>query len=148
MRRAARIDNNQCKPLSEAAIERTLTDFLALDGWRCIKTDPVSDRQRGKGFGELGMADCQYTRYLYGSHNNGNVNKCQCGMREGCACSETIWIEWKSAKGKPKPHQLEWHRAERARGALTLIAGVDFPASVDGFMEFYRKSGLLRRQGL
>jgi hypothetical protein len=33
----------------------------------------------------------------------------------------------------------------RARGALTLIAGEDFPASVDGFRCWYAASGLRRR---
>jgi hypothetical protein len=58
--------------------------------------------------------------------------------------SEVMWIEFKSAKGKPSKHQTEWHTKERARGALTLIAGIDFPASVLGFVTYYRKSGLNR----
>ena len=57
-----------------------------------------------------------------------------------------MWIEHKSPTGRAAPHQKAWHAAERARGALVLVAGEDFPASIDGFMEFYRRSGLMRRK--
>lgn len=126
------------KLISERDIERTCSDWLALDGWRPLKTDPCSDRARGKGFGELGMADRLYLRYWGKAKRDEHIR----GM------GEMLWVEWKGPKGKPRPHQLAWHEAERARGALTLIAGVDFPASIDGFMEYYRKSRLLRRRGL
>lgn len=125
--------------LSEADIERTCSDFLALDGWRPLKTDPCSDRARGKGFGELGMADRLYIRQLFDAFAISPTIK---------AGAQVVWIEWKSKRGKPSQKQLDWHQAERARGALTWIAGVDFPASIEGFMQFYRESGLLRRAGL
>jgi hypothetical protein len=120
----------------ELDIERTCTDFLALDGWRCVKTDPCSDRSRGKGFGEKGMADCLYLRYEVppGTRRRGSA--------------EAMWIEWKGPRGRVKSHQGAWHVAERARGALTLLAIEDFPATIDGFMEFYRGSGLCKRKGL
>jgi len=128
--------------LSERDIERTCSDFLALDSWRCLKTDPVSDRQRGKGFGEIGMADMLYIRYA-------------CSQMMGAASidAEVLWIEWKRLDKNGKPttasaRQREWHTLERARGALTWIAGEDFPATIEGFQEFYRASGLLRRAGL
>ncbi len=112
--------------LSEADIERTSSDYLCkVEGWRKLKTDPVSRREWGKGFGEKGMADALYLRY---------------GKPP-----EVLWIEWKSLHGEVKPHQRDWHTAERARGALTLMAGVDFPASIDGFLNWYRQSGLMRR---
>jgi len=34
---------------------------------------------------------------------------------------------------------------ERKRGALTLIAGQDFPATIEGFKAWYIGSGLNRR---
>jgi hypothetical protein len=37
----------------ETVIEAECCKLLAQDGWRILKTDPVSDRGRGKGFGEL-----------------------------------------------------------------------------------------------
>ena len=119
--------------LSEAQIQRACCDLLVADGWRRIRTDPVSDRLRGKGFGERGMADDLYIRYSHMGH-----------------LAEVVWIEWKreDARGratKVRDHQRLWHMIERDRGALTLIAGEDFPASIDGFTGWYRKSGLNRR---
>ncbi len=118
----------------EHMIEAECTRLLEQDGWRALRTDPVSDRGRGKGFGEKGMADHLYIRY-------GNAT---CGVATDGSNDVVMWIEFKSAKGKPAKHQTEWHTKERARGALTLIAGEDFPASVAGFVEWYRKSGLNR----
>ena len=43
-----------------------MVEYLQLDGWRPIRTDPVSDRARGKGFGELGMPDYLFLRYWAG----------------------------------------------------------------------------------
>jgi hypothetical protein len=112
-------------------IEAECTRLLEMDGWRALRTDPVSDRGRGKGFGEPGMADHLYIRYWdWNSHHKHHP--------------DILWVEFKSCDGKPKKHQTEWHTKERARGALTWIASVDFPASVAGFVEHYRKSGLNR----
>jgi hypothetical protein len=123
----------------ERDIQNACTGYLELDGWRSLQTDPVSDRRRGKGFGEAGMADHLYIRYPI------------CGnfKPRAQADAEVMWIEWKRMKGKnatkATQHQLDWHAAERARGALTLIAGVDFPASIEGFIKWYEQSGLNRR---
>lgn len=121
---------------SEAQIEAECTKLLEEDGWRALRTDPVSDRGRGKGFGELGMADHLYVRYSFPSHPEPIWR----------AVVELAWVEFKSAKGKPAKHQIAWHQKERARGALTLIAGVDFVASVQGFRDWYANSGLMRRK--
>jgi hypothetical protein len=121
----------------EHLIEAECTRLLEQDGWRSLRTDPVSDRGRGKGFGELGMADHLYIRYSCVAHKLETVHP-------GRADSDVLWIEFKSAKGKPAKHQTEWHTKERARGALTWIAGVDFPPSVQGFVMKYRQSGLNR----
>ncbi len=116
--------------VTEADIERTCSELLEWEGWRALKTDPCSDRKRGKGFGEIGMADCLYIRY----------------MKTSMCLAEVLWIEWKSRHGKPSHIQLDWHARERARGGLTFIAGVDFPASIEGFREWYAQSGLQRRK--
>lgn len=120
----------------EWMIEAECTKLLEEDGWRSLRTDPVSDRSKGKGFGELGMADHMYIRYtpFHRMSPDGHY----------MSASHTLWIEFKSAKGKPKKAQIDWHEKERARGALTLIAGVDFPASVQGFTDWYCTSGLRR----
>jgi hypothetical protein len=64
--------------------------------------------------------------------------------RKQSVLCEAIWIEWKSRGGRIKKHQVEWHTKERARGAITLIAGVDFDASVEGFRKWYQAAGLVR----
>lgn len=124
--------------ISEREIQETCTAFLALDQWRPLRTDPVSDRERGKGFGEKGMADHLYIRYpICGNFTPSNQ-----------ADAQVMWIEWKRMKGKnatkAAQHQREWIAAERARGALVLLAGEDFPATIEGFEQFYRASGLMR----
>lgn len=126
----------------EWMIEAECTRILEQDGWRALRTDPVSDKSRGKGFGEVGMADHLYIRH--GQWNHMFPDSVNLAKPYAVAASETLWIEFKSAKGKPAKHQIDWHTKERARGALTLIAGVDFPASVEGFVEWYGKSGLKR----
>ncbi len=134
-------------PLKESDIARTVRDFLAAQGWRVIVTDPVSDRSRGKGFGEIGMADLLVLRYrpwpVEWHDENGWHPKVQCQ-------AEVIWLELKriDAKGrttKATPAQKLWHQAERARGALVWVAGEDFEASIEGFCNFYKASGLMRR---
>ncbi len=121
----------------EADIQAECVKLMQEDGWRAIRTDPVSDKSRGKGFGELGMADTLFMRPLWvrGSREH-NPTLCDC---------EVIWIEWKARGGKVAAHQTDWHAKERARGFLTWIASVDFPASVEGFREHYAASGLMRR---
>ena len=123
--------------LKEFEIAQTCSDMLQHDGWRMIITDPVSDKSRGKGFGELGMADRLYIRY-------------QTERRIPFHC-EVMWIEWKRIDQRGRTttasqHQLDWIRDERARGALVLLAGVDFPATIDGFIAWYKGSGLARKR--
>lgn len=125
--------------LFEKHIQQTCTEFLEWDGWRSLKTDPVSRREWGKGFGELGMADHFYIRY----QRTAPVHV-ERSFTESSEC-EFMWIEWKRKGGKAAQHQTAWHTLERKRGALTLIAGLDFPASIEGFKVWYRASGLQRK---
>jgi hypothetical protein len=112
----------------ERLIARECERILEEDGWRTLRCEPVSDRSRGRGFGEPGMPDLLALRY----------------RRQSPAGCECIWVEWKRPGGRVKKHQAAWHARERARGAMTAVAGVDFPASVDGFTGWYRASGLAR----
>lgn len=121
--------------LTERQIARTCGDYLALDGWRLIWCEPVSRREWGRGFGEKGMPDLLAIRYPIPPTLLSPYDRSRCLV---------LWIEWKSARGKLAAHQRAWHDAERARGALTLIAGEDFEASIDGFLLWYRGSGLNR----
>lgn len=128
--------------VTEALIQAECSKLLQEDGWRFLRTDPVSDRSRAKGFGEVGMADAMFLRYLHGDRIR---------IPTGFAvlkspAAEVIWIEFKAPKGVASKAQTAWHIKERARGALTLIAGQDFTASVAGFKSWYENSGLQRRQ--
>lgn len=136
--------NDRIIAKSEAELEQTCTNILTQDGWRYLKTDPVSRRAHGKGFGELGMADGLYIRYSVGRWPETPAD-------DICATShaQIMWIEWKrrtetGADTKAAEHQKAWHRDERAKGALTLIAGEDFPATIEGFCDWYQRSGLMR----
>ena len=129
----------------EAVIEAECTKLLEEDGWRALRTDPVSDRGRGKGFGEIGMADHLYIRYSPFIKGDRMKFGPFAGQLDCAPSAEIAWIEFKRPGEKPAKHQIAWHIAERARGALTLIAGEDFPATVAGFAEWYTKSGLRRR---
>lgn len=150
--------------LSERDISATCVDFMILDGWRHLRTDPVSDRAtvntirramatislpphvrdkingiinksvRGKGFGEVGMADSMFIRYLHRD-----------GLKFEREDVELIWCEFKALKGKPSPEQIAWIAQERVRGALVWLAGLDFPATIEGFRAHYIASGLARR---
>jgi hypothetical protein len=160
----------------EADVQATCVQALELDGWRRLRTDPVSDRStvqairraimgvpalnhvrellfklisrcvRGKGFGEVGMADDLFIRY-YDPRVDRTAWLEGDGTRWQRAQSQTMWIEWKAPAGTTSPHQLTWHQAEKARGALTVIGGIDFDLSdpVAGFALWYLESGLCRR---
>lgn len=144
------VDVGNGPALKERDLEKTCSDLLELDGWRPLKTDPVSRHEWGKGFGEKGMCDRLYIRYL---------DKAELVFPGGRMvlkppAAEVLWIEWKRIRAgrrtatKAAPHQKTWIMAERARGALVILAGEDFPATWEGFKLWYRKSGLMRRPGL
>lgn len=134
----------------ESEIQQQCADLLALDGWRALRTDPCSDRGRAKGFGEKGMADLLFLRpALYVCDNSfgrsGAFPKHSiCSAADG----QILWVEFKRPGQMPKSHQYDWHFAERLSGFLTVMAGVDFEASFEGFRIWYLVSGLLRRDGL
>ncbi len=116
---------------TEAQIEQYFTELLELDGWRALRTDPVQRREWGKGFGEIGMADHLYIRYREHPQDH--------------AVAEVLWVEFKARGGKPSEKQLAWHTLERKRGALTIIVGINCPASCEGLFAWYKASGLMRR---
>lgn len=127
--------------VTEAHIQETCSAYLALDDWRRVRTD--LKHLRGMGVQEPGMADDLYIRYL----DKARI-ECPCGMKTAVLkppAAEVLFVEWKRKTGKTAAHQHAWHAAERARGALTWIAGIDFIASIEGFIEHYLASGLARR---
>ncbi len=124
--------------VSEADIEKAVDDLLQYDGWRSFKMEQVYSEKKRRTFGEAGMPDRLYLRY------EGYVRYAEKNSQL-LAMSEVLWIEHKRHKGIASAAQKLWHAAERKRGALTLIAGLDFPASIEGFISWYAQSGLKRR---
>ncbi len=117
----------------EKQLERDCTNILIQDGWRPLKTDPVSRKAWGKGFGEPGMGDMLFMRPMKSP--------------EPASC-QVLWVEMKTPTGKLEDHQRRWHEAERAKGFTTWIMGTDFPATVEDFQKRYQSSGLFRRAGI
>lgn len=140
---------------SERSIQEACDDLLTLDGWRIIKTD--LPHLRGLGVQEKGMPDRLYLRYLARPCIGHGCSGEQCGPTEGVK-AQALWIEWKRLKQftgkrgdtqrptKPAEHQTRWHIEEMARGAFVVVAGRTFPASVEGFLDWYNGSGLARRK--
>lgn len=129
-----RVRQNQLR-VTEADVQRAVVDMLAADGWRAIRTDPVSDRSRGKGFGEIGMPDYLFIRYLdmdLLEYPGGRIV-----LKRPAA--EVLWVEFKKPKGVTRAHQVAWHSNEHARGALVKVFD-----SVDAAREWYKTSGLMR----
>ena len=112
--------------VKEKHVQQAVTQFLELDGWRALRTDPVSDRGRGKGFGEEGMPDYLYVRYPMG--------------RMATCWAHVLWIEFKAPGKQAAPHQVRWHARERILGANVQV--VD---NFDGFRRWYMTSGLNRK---
>lgn len=119
----------------ERDLEKAASDFLALDGWRVLKQELNWSERKKKSVGEKGMPDRLYIRYGL----TGTIGHSEAG-------AQVMWGEWKRVGGKPSAAQLKWHEIERARGALTFIAGVDFPATIEGLQVWYSKSGLQRNR--
>lgn len=126
--------------LKEADVQRSVGEFLELDGWRAIRTELTVQRERGRVVGERGMPDYLFIRYSPGWKIRFEV----CGRifedDLGPLHTEVLWIEFKAPGEKPKAHQLEWHSAERARGATVLV--VD---DIDAFWQWYTDNGYARR---
>lgn len=88
----------------EKHLQEACARILELDGWRRLRTDPVSRRDWGKGFGEPGMADDLFLRYCdadsYGSPHDPHV------------MAEVLWVEWKRLR--PSKRGTIWQRETRA----------------------------------
>jgi hypothetical protein len=138
--------------LSEADVQVACVHFMMLDGWRPLQTDPCSDRRRGTGFGEKGMADHLFIRGPELEPFWKSEIKMGAPMPDVAtvaALCQVLWVEFKRPKGFKTPeHQLMWHLRERLDGFLTIYASIDFEPTFDGFAAWYRASGLLRRAGL
>jgi hypothetical protein len=131
----------------EADIQKACTDILLLDGWRVIHTD--LKQLRGMGVQEPGIADDLFIRYIQNGDPRLGVDP-RGGQIYQPLC-ELAWIEWKridprGLRTKASSLQKDWHTLERKRGALVLVAGEDFPATIEGFRDYYKASGLMRKR--
>jgi hypothetical protein len=115
-------------PVPESAIQAAIRDYLALDGWRVFETDRNRRHQETGSvrhpLGEAGMADLLAVRY---------------------APAAVLWIEVKRKGGHVEPQQRLWHAVERERGATVVVLGEDCSASINGWLNWYARSGLMRR---
>jgi hypothetical protein len=125
--------------IPEKNVQETVRDFMELDGWRAIRTDPVSDRARGKGFGEVGMPDYLFIRYWAGYEptTNARIPENEADLRTE---AQVLWIEFKRKSKLPTVTQMQWHITEINRGALVKV--VD---DIDDYILWYKDSGLCRR---
>ena len=144
--------------ISEAQLSKYIFDLLSTDGWHVFRMEPISRREWGKGTGEIGQPDLLAIRYL----PRGMCLQCavawtdfpptascpQCGesLTVSPGPAEVLWCEVKRKGAKAQANQLAWIEAERRRGALIWLAGVDFDASPEGFFEKYKASGLMRKE--
>jgi hypothetical protein len=86
------------------------------------------------------MPDRLFIRYLNAADPGTQLKHAAAG-RIYNPLGDVMWIEFKKPGEKPRLDQLEWHEAERARGALVLVV-----SDIDDFMRnWYPKSGLQRR---
>lgn len=123
----------------ELHLEEAGTQVLEYDGWRSFKMEQNFSEKKQKRTGEAGMPDRLYIRYLAISG----------ATKDWSEFAEVLWIEWKRLKGKKATEtsqsQKDWQLLERKRGALIWVPGEDFPATIEGFREHYKTSGLMRR---
>ena len=120
--------------LTEAHVQQTCTEFLISDGWHAIRTELTVQKERGRVVGEVGMPDHLYIRYYDALSDRSEW------PAHLATSAQVLWIEFKRPGRHPTKQQFAWHKAERARGALVLV--VD---DIDGFMAWYKASGLQRR---
>lgn len=120
--------------VSEKDIENTCADFLRLDGWQYEHQEAIYDNRKGKGVGKIGMADGLAIRPFKFEDRFSIVH---------LSLAHVLKIEWKAKGGVLSTEQCKWHMEHRALGFVTVVAGADFPKSIEGFQYWYRKSGLM-----
>ena len=113
--------------LSEADVTRQVCDFLQSECWRGVRMNVgvATNLATGKqvAFHERGMPDWLFIRYWQDDRRVLNMEP----------FADLMWCEMKAPGKKPGAHQLAWHEAERARGALVVV--VD---NYEVFRDWYR----------
>ncbi len=121
--------------ITEAQLSKYIFDLLSNDGWHVFRMEPISRREWGKGTGEVGQPDLLAIRYAeYADRSPVWASQAQ-----------VLWWEIKRKGGKVAEHQRDWHALERKRGALVAVAGEHHEATPEGAMQWYRNSGLMRK---
>jgi hypothetical protein len=121
------LSDGECT-LKESDLERQIAEYLALDSWYTRHFELNYSERKQRSIGEKGMPDMLCLRYT------------------GIAWANILWIECKRPGGPVSRWQREWKERERRRGATVLLMGIDFEPSIDGFVEWYEKSGLQARE--
>src|SRR5260370_1439131 len=158
---------------SEADLEAHGTSLLEWDGWRSLKTDPVSDTATANAIRAAFRAQCASWHPSIMQRIFRIIAQCVRGKGFGepgmadrlyiryeyppdqdrrtptetanRALTETLWIEWKKLGGKAAPHQRAWIERERKRGALVWLAGESFACTPEALPAHYRASGLMSK---
>ncbi len=143
-----RLDKSSGKlKVSEADLQSACETLLKYDGWRIFRLEQNYSEKKRKSVGERGAPDGLYIRY---TPKKVEWHAEQIAYEDSWkpmapVQAEVLWCEWKSPTGKPSNAQRAWIAQETARGALVLLAGADFPATKDGWLAWYRASGLRRK---
>ena len=87
--------------LKERDVSQEVCQFLQWRGWRLIRNTVLKIKIDGRWMQtcEVGMPDYLALRYT------------------GTFTTHHLWLEFKSATGRLRPGQAEWHDAEAQRGA-------------------------------
>ncbi len=129
MSRGLKLDRGGKLRIPESSLESAIFDLLTYDNFHVFRFG-WAITQAGRELSEVGAPDLLALRY---------------GLPPDWR-TEVLWLEIKSATGRLSPEQRLWIIGERRRGALVWICGETFPATVEGFKEFYGASGLARRK--
>ena len=136
-----KLDRKKRLAVPEKAINGAIKTFLELDGWHVFLLETVSRREWAKFTGEKGMPDMLCLRYAAPVFLPPSFRS----IFRHVADAEVLWIEGKSKNGRVAQHQADWHRLERKRGALVIVAGQDFIPEPEAFIGWYKHSGLQRK---
>lgn len=140
----------------EDSIEKAIVQAMVLDGWRPFKMEENFSERKKKKTGEPGMCDHLFIRYIpRDGPCNLNCPACDAPFvfrPHDFGKTEVLWWEFKASKKVRKrkeflsKDQVAWVAAERARGALIWVAGLDHEADTPGAAQHYLNSGLARNR--
>lgn len=134
----------------EADIENALVTAMQLDGWRAFKQEYNFDTVKKLTLGEPGMCDHLFLR----PHNQGDPRGPVPHTATRCynPLCDVLWWEFKASIRRRKRReflstdQVVWIEAERRKGFLVWVAGLDHDADIPGAARHYLESGLARRR--